>query len=159
MTTNDDRLSATLGEIDHRRVAAPYVRLISCTTGERGDRVHHWDVRFVQPNREHIDMDAVHSLEHMIAVFLRGHVPSLINFGPMGCQTGFYLTLLNYGDYEALLGALERTLGDCLTATEVPLANDVQCGWAANHNLEKAQTMARRMLDARASWPQVMAEA
>lgn len=151
----DVRLRDTLGEVDHRRVAAPYLRLISSTQGTHGDRVWLWDVRFVQPNRDHIEMAAVHSLEHMIAVFIRDHLPGVINFGPMGCQTGFYLSVMNYGDYDGLLDVFARTLGDCLQAKEVPLANETQCGWAKNHTLEGAQAMARRILDQRAKWPQV----
>lgn len=152
----NDRLRSTLGEVDHRRVLAPYVRLISCTEGVYGDRVYQWDFRFTQPNLEHIAMPAVHSLEHMIATFLRRHLPGLINLGPMGCQTGFYLTVLGDGDYGRLLDTLALTLQDCLDATEVPLANEVQCGWAANHSLEGAQEIAERVLSSREDWTTVL---
>ncbi len=57
----------------------------------------------------------------------------------MGCQTGFYLTVLNHDDYEEILTVLEKTMKDVLQATEVPASNEVQCGWAANHTLEGAQ--------------------
>jgi len=56
----------------------------------------------------------------------------------MGCQTGFYLTVLNHDDYEEILTVLEKTMKDVLQATEVPASNEVQCGWAANHTLEGA---------------------
>ncbi len=46
---------------------------------------------------------------------------------------------------------------DILTATEVPAANEIQCGWGANHTLEGAQNAAREFLAARADWEQVMA--
>jgi len=151
----DERLRGTLGEVDHRIVAAPYFRLISSKEGPRGDRVWLWDVRFTQPNTEHIPMPAVHSLEHMIAVFIQNHLPGFINFGCMGCQTGFYLSVFNYGDYDGMMDILAKTLEDCLTAKEVPLANIEQCGWAANHTLEGAQAMARRMLENRAKWTKV----
>lgn len=154
----DERLRATLGEVDHRQVLAPYVRLIDCTEGAAGDAVYQWDLRFTQPNREHIEMAAVHSLEHMIAVFIRRHLPGVINFGPMGCQTGFYLTVMNYGDYDGLLDAVASTLLDCLEADEVPLANEVQCGWAANHTLEGAQEIARRVLGARDGWTRIFGD-
>ena len=45
----DERLVPTLGEVDHRKVLAPYVRLISCTAGTHGDHVWLWDLRFTQP--------------------------------------------------------------------------------------------------------------
>jgi len=153
----DERLIATIGEVDHRKVLAPYVRLISCTEGALGDKVWLWDLRFTQPNQDHIGMAAVHSLEHMIAVFIRRHLPGFVNFAPMGCQTGFYLSVLNFGDYDAMTEVVARTLGDCLEAKEVPLANVEQCGWAANHSLEDAQALARRVLEARAKWQKVWA--
>ena len=39
----------------------------------------------------------------------------------------------------------------------MPAANEVQCGWGANHTLEGAQAAARRMLEQRDAWGQVMA--
>jgi S-ribosylhomocysteine lyase len=151
----DERLVGTLGEVDHRKVLAPYVRLISCTEGSHGDRVWLWDLRFTQPNKEHIDMPAVHSLEHMIAVFIRRHLPSVINFGCMGCQTGFYLSAMNFGDYDKMLDVVARTLHDCLEAKEVPLANIEQCGWASNHTLEGAQKIVRNVLGHKDKWQKV----
>ena len=55
------------------------------------------------------------------------------------------------------LPILEATLRDILTATEVPAANEIQCGWGANHTLEGAQNAAREFLAVRADWEQVMA--
>jgi S-ribosylhomocysteine lyase len=52
---------------------------------------------------------------------------------------------------------LEATLRDVLDATEVPAANEVQCGWGANHTLEGAQDAARTFLASRSEWGQVTA--
>ena len=52
---------------------------------------------------------------------------------------------------------LEATFRDILTAQEVPAANEVQCGWGANHSLAAAQEAVRDFLDAREEWTQVMA--
>ena len=48
-------------------------------------------------------------------------------------------------------------VSDILTATEVPAANEVQCGWGANHTLEGAQDAARTFLAARDEWATVTA--
>jgi len=40
---------------------------------------------------------------------------------------------------EEFLPLLEATFRDILTAQEVPAANEVQCGWGANHSLTAAQ--------------------
>ncbi len=58
---------------------------------------------------------------------------------------------------EKFFPILEATLNDILNATEVPAANEVQCGWGANHTLEGAQAAAREFLAARDEWAQVMA--
>ena len=151
----DPRLKETLGEQDHRKVVAPYIKLISVTEGAKGDRVWLWDLRFTQPNTVHIPMAAVHSLEHCIAVFIRRHLDGVINFGCMGCQTGFYLPVMNMGDYDKMCDAVEKTLKDILVAKEVPLANEEQCGWAKNHTLEGAQEIARNVLARRDKWTKV----
>ena len=52
---------------------------------------------------------------------------------------------------------LGATLQDLLTASEVPAANEIQCGWGAHHDLEGAQAAARAFLDQRAEWAQVTA--
>lgn len=142
---------------NHTKVIAPYVRLVGVTRGQQ-DTVHKYDVRFCQPNKAHMPMPALHSLEHMIAEFVRNHTDSVLDFSPMGCQTGFYLSLLNHDDYADVLRVLENALNDVLVATEVPACNELQCGWAASHDLEGAKTIARQMLAQRQAWPTVFVD-
>ncbi|WP_187171659.1 S-ribosylhomocysteine lyase, partial [Enterococcus faecium] len=52
---------------------------------------------------------------------------------------------------------LAVTMQDLLDATEVPAANEVQCGWGANHSLEEAQAAVRDFLARKDEWEQVMA--
>lgn len=138
--------------LDHTKVRAPYVRLASEKTGLNGDRILKYDVRMAQPNKEHLDMMSVHSLEHLTAELIRNHADYVVDFGPMGCQTGFYLTVVNHEDYKDILGLLEKTMKDVLVATEVPASNEKQCGWAAHHTLAGAQQIARDFLAKRNEW-------
>ncbi|WP_301206186.1 S-ribosylhomocysteine lyase, partial [Corynebacterium stationis] len=92
----------------------------------------------------------------MLAEHLRNHTDALIDFSPMGCQTGFYALMLNV-ETEDFLEILEKGLNDVLNATEVPAANEVQCGWGESHSLEGAKEAARELLSKRAEWNQVMA--
>ena len=87
---------------------------------------------------------------------MRNHTDALIDFSPMGCQTGFYaLTLgLEPADFMQIL---EATMNDLLEADEVPAANEVQCGWGANHSLDEAQAAVRVFLEQKDEWEQVMA--
>src|SRR5699024_4115455 len=113
--------------------------------------VYKYDLRFCQPNKEYMEMPSLHSLEHLMAEYIRNHMNNVLDIGPMGCQTGFYLSLLNDGSFEDVIDALEKTLNDVLNATEVPACNEVQCGWAESHSLAGAQDIARDMLAKKAS--------
>ncbi|MFU0788701.1 S-ribosylhomocysteine lyase [Virgibacillus proomii] len=141
--------------LDHTKVKAPYVRLTGVSEGENGDKVYKYDIRFKQPNQDHMPMDALHSIEHLMAENIRNHLDNVLDISPMGCQTGFYLSIINHDNYEEVLHALEKTLNDVIAADEVPACNEVQCGWAANHSLEGAKKIAHEMLKYRNEWQHV----
>ena len=143
--------------LDHRTVAAPYVRLANTKKLPAGDVIEKYDVRFTQPNTAHLEMATVHSLEHMFAEHSRNHSERVIDFSPMGCQTGFYLILQGEWAFDDVLTLVQDTLTDVTAATEVPAANEVQCGWGANHTLEGAQDAARTFLAVRDEWAHVTA--
>lgn len=144
--------------LDHTKVVAPYVRLAGRKTGAQGDEIYKYDLRFMQPNKEFMKMDALHSIEHLMAENIRNHTDQVVDLSPMGCQTGFYLTLINHDNYDDVLSILENTLQDVLVATEVPACNVVQCGWAESHSLEGAKELAKNMLAKKGEWRQVFAE-
>lgn len=76
--------------LDHTKVRAPYVRL----AGRKplgGGVVEKYDLRLAQPNREAIPTASLHTLEHLLAGYLRDHLEGVIDLSPMGCRTGFYL--------------------------------------------------------------------
>lgn len=143
-------------DLDHTAVAAPYVRVADRKTLPGGDVLIKYDVRFTQPNKGHLGMKAVHSIEHMTAHHMRNHTDALIDFSPMGCQTGFYALTLGVEPAD-FMQILEATMNDLLEADEVPAANEVQCGWGANHSLDEAQAAVRTFLEKKDEWEQVMA--
>ena len=153
-----EKLNVESFNLDHTKVAAPYVRLAGTKTGAKGDEIYKYDLRFTQPNTEFMKMDALHSIEHIMAENIRNHTDQVVDLSPMGCQTGFYLTVINHDNYDEILVILEKTLQDVLAATEVPACNVVQCGWAANHSLEGAKELAKNMLAKKADWHQVYKE-
>lgn len=143
--------------LDHRTVVAPYLRLADLKELPHGDVISKFDVRFTQPNVAHLEMDTVHSLEHLFAEHSRNHSDRVLDFSPMGCQTGFYLMLEGRWSTEEVADLVAATLTDVLGATKVPAANEVQCGWGANHTLTGAQEAARTFLAARDGWSTVTA--
>ncbi|WP_346798370.1 S-ribosylhomocysteine lyase [Halomonas sp. Bachu 37] len=143
--------------LDHTKVKAPYVRLAGIKVGDQGDEIHKYDMRICQPNKTHMEMPALHSLEHLLAELSRNHTDKIVDISPMGCQTGFYVSLINHDDYDDVLDLLEKTLNDVLVAEAVPACNEMQCGWAASHSLEGAKSIARDFLAGRSEWKNVFA--
>ncbi|EAE6726838.1 S-ribosylhomocysteine lyase [Listeria monocytogenes] len=153
-----EKMNVESFNLDHTKVKAPFVRLAGTKVGVHGDEIYKYDVRFKQPNKEHMEMPALHSLEHLMAELARNHTDKLVNISPMGCQTGFYVSLINHSDYDDVLEIIATTLNDVIQATEVPACNEVQCGWAASHSLEGAQALAAEFLAKRSEWKNVFGE-
>ncbi|TRX43180.1 S-ribosylhomocysteine lyase [Corynebacterium guaraldiae] len=152
----ENKINVKSFELDHRLVDAPYIRVADRTDLGGGVEIIKYDLRFCQPNKEHLGTEALHSVEHMMANFMRNYTDKLIGFAPMGCRTGFY-AITNGMEQDELLRAVDGALNDILNATEVPAANEVQCGWGAHHSLEGAQEAARSFLAAKEEWLNVMA--
>lgn len=134
-------------ELDHTRVKAPYVRLCGVQQGPAGDRVSKYDLRFLQPNAEAFGTAALHGLEHLLAHGIREYLDGVIDLSPMGCRTGFYLTLWGEVPSAQVKEALEKALRDVLTAREIPAANARQCGNYRDLSLFGAQEYAKYVLD------------
>ena len=149
--------TGTVGELDHRLLKAPHVKLRSANEGAKGDIVYCIDLRINQPNVEFLSSTEMHSYEHFLLAGFQKYMPeNFLSIGLMGCQTGFYLVLYNEGHAEKICSVYENILNDVLIAAEVPYANIAQCGNYKNHSIELAQSVARRVLDARSNWRQVV---
>jgi S-ribosylhomocysteine lyase len=147
----------TLGELDHRLLKAPHVKLRSYTEGLGSDVVYAVDLRITLPNVQFLSSTEMHSFEHFLLAGFQKYMPQhFISIGLMGCQTGFYLVLFNEGRAERICSVYESILNDVMVASEVPYANIAQCGNFKNHSVELAQGVARMVLDARENWQQVI---
>ena len=76
------------------------------------DDVVTYDLRMRKPNTDDlISNAAMHSLEHMFATVIRNSRISdkVIYFGPMGCQTGFYL-LVRSDNHKENIDIIRETL-------------------------------------------------
>src|SRR5690625_914000 len=114
-----EKLNVESFNLDHTKVKAPYVRLAGVVKGEKGDEIYKYDVRFKQPNKEHMEMSSIHSLEHMLAEYSRNYSDKIVDVSPMGCQTGYYLSVINHDDYDDILNIIENVLQDVLNTKEV----------------------------------------
>ena len=135
--------------VDHRLIV-PGI-FVSRADSVGGEKVTTYDIRLKRPNREPvIDVAAMHSLEHLIATFLRNDPDwkdEVIYWGPMGCLTGFYLILKGSRPpkdiFSLILGAF-RSVG---VASEVPGTAPENCGHYLMHDLEMAKWYAAEFAD------------
>ncbi|MBQ7045670.1 MAG: S-ribosylhomocysteine lyase [Clostridia bacterium] len=109
-----------------------------------------YDLRTRRPNKDdYMDNCTMHSVEHMLATVLRsGELKNdILYFGPMGCQTGFYLLVRNADNkkvLEVLTAALKTVIYDCTTMFG---ASAIECGNYKNLNLQSAKEECKRYLN------------
>ena len=108
-----------------------------------------YDLRTRTPNAgDYMDNRAMHSVEHMFATFVRNSEigGSVVYFGPMGCQTGFYLLTREVPD-EKVLAVVKDVLAKIL-AYEGPVfgASRKECGNYKNLSLEDVKRECARYL-------------
>ena len=102
-----------------------------------------YDIRLKKPNREPaIDVAAMHSLEHIIATFLRNDPEwkeEVIYWGPMGCLTGFYLILKGNRAPQDIYDLVLKAFKSVDSVTKVPGTTPANCGNYLMHNLDMAK--------------------
>ncbi len=132
--------------VDHTRIIPGIFTSRVDTLGE--EKVTTYDVRVTRPNLEPaVDVAAMHSLEHLIATFLRNDPDwkdQVIYWGPMGCLTGFYLILKGNREPREIYDLLLRAFQAVESAEDVPGATPANCGNCLMHNLGMAKWYARR---------------
>ena len=108
-----------------------------------------FDLRTRTPNAgDYMDNLTMHSVEHMLATLLRNSeiADNVIYFGPMGCQTGFYL-LVRSTPCEKVLKNVMETLEKIIAHTgEMPGAKREECGNYENRSVDAAKVECRRYL-------------
>ncbi len=109
-----------------------------------------YDMRTRKPNMgNYMDNLTMHSVEHMFATYIRNSVISknVIYFGPMGCQTGFYLLVRNE-EKESVLHVVRQILKQIIDHTGDIFGNRMEeCGNYRNLNLDAAKLECQRYLN------------
>ncbi len=108
-----------------------------------------YDLRTRVPNGgDYMDNLTMHSVEHMFATYVRasGIADRVIYFGPMGCQTGFYLLVRN-ADNAEVLATVKDVLQKIVDHTgEMFGAVRRECGNYKNLDLAAAKRECERYL-------------
>jgi len=139
--------------VDHTKMTAPAVRVAKTMQTKSKDTITVFDLRFYQPNKQKMDGKGIHTLEHLFAGFIRDHLNSknveIIDCSPMGCRTGFYMSVLGNPSEKKVAKAMEQSMKDVLKVKnkkEIPELNKYQCGTYKMHSLKNAKKIAKDIL-------------
>ena len=140
--------------VDHTIMPAPAVRVAKTMKSPSGDIITVFDLRFCVPNESMMSEKGIHTLEHLFAGFIRNHLNSdtveVIDVSPMGCRTGFYMSLLGNPDEKTVGIAWRAAMQDVVNVEkqeDIPELNIFQCGTCAMHSLPEAKEIAQNILD------------
>lgn len=140
--------------VDHTIMNAPAVRIAKTMTSPSGDTITVFDLRFNKPNEAMMGEKGIHTLEHLFAGFMRNHLNGdgveIIDLSPMGCRTGFYMSLLGAPSEQQVADAWLAAMQDVLNVErmeEIPELNEYQCGTYMMHSLEDAKAIAQEIID------------
>ncbi|MGF1693820.1 S-ribosylhomocysteine lyase [Photobacterium kagoshimensis] len=140
--------------VDHTRMHAPAVRVAKTMTTPKGDTITVFDLRFCRPNADILTERGIHTLEHLFAGFMRDHLNSdsveIIDISPMGCRTGFYMSLIGTPTEAEVGTSWTAAMADVLTVEsqeKIPELNEYQCGTYSMHSLDEAKQIATNIIE------------
>lgn len=140
--------------VDHKIMNAPAVRVAKTMTTPGSDTITVFDLRFNKPNESMMGEKGIHTLEHLFAGFIRNHLNAsdveIIDVSPMGCRTGFYMSLIGAPDEHRVGEAWLKAMQDVLKVekmSDIPELNEYQCGTYEMHSLEDAKAIAQNIID------------
>ncbi len=139
--------------VDHTKMAAPSVRIAKEMVTPSKDKITIIDLRFCTPNKEILSEKGIHTMEHLFAGFMRKYLNSdtieIIDISPMGCRTGFYMSIIGRACYSDIKLAWHRSMFDVLEVKhkrDIPELNKFQCGTFKMHSLKDAKNIARSII-------------
>ncbi len=108
-----------------------------------------YDLRTRQPNVDPLmDNSTIHSVEHMFATYIRNGAlkEQVLYFGPMGCQTGFYL-LVRHADHDLVIKEIRAVLQQIIDHDgEVFGKSPIECGHYQTLSIEAAKVESQKYL-------------
>ena len=118
-------------KVDHEKMDAPGVRLAKVMKTPSADEICVFDLRFFKPNKDGVE---------------------IIDISPMGCRTGFYMSVIGHPSDIDVARAWELSMRDILgvkTQKDIPELNPKQCGSYKMHSLDEAHEIAQLILTRR----------
>ena len=140
-------------KVDHTRMQAPAVRVAKTMLTPGKDTITVFDLRFCVPNQEILSEKGIHTLEHLFAGFMRDHLNGngveIIDISPMGCRTGFYMSLIGAPSETRVADAWKAAMEDVThvaSQDDIPELNEYQCGTYQMHSLAEGKAIAETVL-------------
>ncbi|OCG05015.1 S-ribosylhomocysteine lyase [Gilliamella apis] len=140
-------------KVDHTKMKAPFVRIAKTMATPKGDDITVFDLRFTIPNKALLPEKGIHTLEHLFAGFMRDHLNSdkveIIDISPMGCRTGFYMSLIGKPEESLVVNAWLKAMHDVMNVksqSQIPELNEYQCGTYTMHSLDEAKVIAQKII-------------
>lgn len=142
-------------QIDHTNLK-PGV-YVSRVDGQGKAALTTFDIRMTYCNREpSISPAAMHTIEHIGATYLRNDPDFgkfVVYFGPMGCNTGFYLIMRGKLDVGHVIGLIKCMMEYVRQYKgKVPGTAKSQCGNYLMHDLAMAKYAAEQWLSRECRW-------
>ena len=130
--------------VDHRYITEGiYISRVDGT-------VTTYDLRTRKPNcGDYMDHSTMHTFEHLFATYVRNSdiADDVLYFGPMGCQTGFYL-LVNNADNDIVRNTVIDVLEKIACHKGEVFGNsEIECGNYRSLNLDCAKSESLRYLE------------
>jgi len=115
-----------------------------------------YDLRAILPNSgKYLQYNEIHTFEHLFATYIRNSFASqqIIYFGPMGCQTGFYLIVRDSLSHDDVILLVRKVLLSIIGHKGVVPGSTIrECGNAQNHNISRAKQLAKRLYSILSEW-------
>lgn len=105
-----------------------------------------YDLRTKIPNQPDLmDHSTMHSVEHLFATIVRNSFikKNVIYFGPMGCQTGFYLLVKDANNQEVLNHIKDIFEKISVYDGEMPGYSEIECGNYISLSIDNAKALAK----------------
>lgn len=145
-------------KVDHVKMEAPSLRVAKTLVTKEGSNITIYDFRIHKPNIDMMSESGTHTLEHLIAGFIRDNISkSTINHGwevidvsPMGCRTGFYISIVGKSDLDFLNTIILKSMVDVINTkseSDIPELNAYQCGSYTMHSLTDAKDIAHHVIN------------
>jgi len=141
-------------KVDHTKMKPPFVRIAKIMKTPQGDMITVFDLRFTVPNRDQLPEKGTHTLEHLFASFMRNHLNAndveIIDISPMGCRTGFYMSVIGQPNESRVADSWLSAMHDIMlvqTQNDIPELNQYQCGSYKMHSLIEAKTIANSIIE------------